>query len=287
MKHPAPEPGGSGRARALDGLRGVAACAVVFYHAMLHKDPSIIARVLYKPLQEMTTARDVATKLALTLFNGEIAVTLFFVLSGCVLRLSLDRQRHEPAFRVCTAFALARAIRLYPPVIASLLLFYAMSQLHIRELVVFRPQQFLANATLWAVAMSGPTYTIRIEVLVVPAILAAWLLRRRFGVLALVFCVIYAMLAVEARWMVFGLHDVRAYLLPFMLGMLIAEPLLAPLLESVPARGWWFALAAVIMCRAFAPESAIMGLAALTLAAAFLVGGLLHGRQGSLHHLLR
>ena len=290
--HPSPDPGGPGRARALDGLRGIAAAAVVVYHSILHDDVSLISRVLFQPLQAMPTVRDAVTKLFLILFNGEVAVYVFFVLSGCVLRMALERQGRDPrirsgeAARLCAGFALARAVRLYPPVIVCMVLFYGLSQFGIPGLIRFTPWQLLLNASLWAITMHGSSNTIQIELLAVPFILAAWLLRRRFGLPALVLSVIYAVLALETGWMMPVAPEMHAYLIAFMAGMVAAEPKLRPLLADAPGSAWWGALAGLILCRAFEPHALITSLIAMVLAAALLVAGLLHGRHGSLHRLL-
>lgn len=286
MSHPAPEPGGPGRARALDGLRGVAATAVIAYHTILHNDLSLVPRVLFQPLQAMPTVRDALTKLFLILFNGEVAVYVFFVLSGCVLRMSLERQENEPAGRLCAGFAVARAVRLYPPVVACMVLFYGLSQLGIPGLVRFTPWQLLQNASLVAITMHGPSNTIQVELLAVPFILAAWLLRRRFGLPAQGLCLVYGVLALDAGWMVLYLPDMHAYLIAFMAGMLVAEPKLRPALEAAPSGAWWGAFAGLVFCRTFAPHVQITSLIAMVLAAALLVAGLLHGRRGSLHRAL-
>ncbi len=285
--HPSPDPGGPGRARALDGLRGIAAAAVVIYHSILHNDLSLIPRVLYQPLQAMPTLRDAVTKLFLIVFNGEVAVYVFFVLSGCVLRMSLQRQGDERAARLCAGFALARAVRLYPPVIACMVLFYGLSQLGIPGLIRFTPWQLLQNASLWVITMHGPSNTIQVELLAIPFILLAWLLRRCFGVPAIGLCLVYGMLALEARWMALFLPNMQAYLIAFVAGMVAAEPKLRPLLAEAPGGAWWGAFAGLVFCRTFAPHEQISSLIAMVLAAALLVAGLLHGdRRSSLHRLL-
>lgn len=286
MSHPSPDPGGPGRARALDGLRGLAAAAVIVFHSILHNDLSLLSRVLLEPLQAMPTVRDAVTKLFLIVFDGQVAVYVFFVLSGCVLRLSLERQGNEPAARLCAGFALARVVRLYPPVIACLVLFYGLSQFGIPGLIRFTPRHFFLNATLWSNVMHGPSNTIQVEVMAIPFILAAWLLRRRFGLPALGLCLIYGVLALEATWMVFYLPDMHAYLVAFIAGMVVAEPRLRPVLEAAPGGAWWGALAGLVFCRTFESHLHLSGLIAMILAAALLVAGLLHGRHGSLHRLL-
>ncbi len=286
MEHPSAEPGGHGRARALDGLRGIAAVAVVIYHAILHNDLSLIQRVLLQPIQTAASWRDGLTKLALSLFDGEAAVYLFFVLSGCVLRLSLARQGDVAAPRLGLSFALARAIRLYPPVIATMLLIYALGWAGAPGVRVFAPWELLANATLWATPMHGPSYTIQLELMAVPFILIAWLARRRFGIVGLVLCLVWGMMALETGWMVGFLPNMHAFLVAFMAGMLVAEPQLGPVLAEAPAGAWWAALAGVLLTRVWEPHVRITGLIGMAMCATLLVGGLLHGRRGSLHAAL-
>jgi peptidoglycan/LPS O-acetylase OafA/YrhL len=277
----------SGRSHALDGLRGIAACAVIFYHGILAYDSTLIDRVLMQPIQASGTARDLLTKIALTASDGHAAVYLFFVLSGAVLRLSLERRADDGALPLCLAFAGARLLRLYPPVIVCLLLFYGMGHVGIPEFPVFTPNQLIANATLWDTRMHVPSTTIQAEVMAIPFILIAWLLRRRFGLPALVFCLIYSMLAIDSGgWMVFHLPNMHAYLVGFMGGMLAAEPMLRPLIRQVPAGSWWMALGALVLCRIFHSHASIAALLAMVLAASLLVAGLLHGERGSLTVML-
>lgn len=150
----------SRRSHALDGLRGIAACAVIFYHGILAYDATLIDRVLMQPIQASGTARDVLTAIALTASDGQTAVYLFFVLSGAVLRLSLERRADEGALPLSMAFTGARLLRLYPPLIACLMLFYVLGHVGIARFPVFTPIQLIANATLWDTRMHGPSTTI-------------------------------------------------------------------------------------------------------------------------------
>jgi len=274
------------RARPLDGLRGVAACAVVFYHAILHNDLSLIDRVLYQPLQAVATAGDTLTKFALICLNGEVAVLVFFVLSGCVLRLSLESRGAEPAWSLCMRFAAARAFRLYPPVIVCMVLFYGIGILGIPGYPVFTLHTTLANAALWSTLMHGPSTTVQAELMAVPFILTAWLLRRRLGIGLLGLALVYSILAIEDARMVFHLPNMHGYLFAFIAGMLVAEPMLQPVIAAAPAGTWWVVLVGLVFCRTFMPHSSISSLIAVGLSAAILVAGLLHGRRGSLAALL-
>jgi peptidoglycan/LPS O-acetylase OafA/YrhL len=277
----------SRRSHALDGLRGIAACAVIFYHGILAYDATLIDRVLMQPIQASGTARDVLTAIALTASDGQTAVYLFFVLSGAVLRLSLERRADEGALPLSMAFTGARLLRLYPPLIACLMLFYVLGHVGIARFPVFTPIQLIANATLWDTRMHGPSTTIQAEVMAIPFILIAWLLRRLFGLPALVFCLIYSMLAIDSGgWMVFHLPNMHTYLVGFMGGMLAAEPMLRPLIRQVPAGSWWAVLGGLVLCRIFHSHASIAALLAMVLAASLLVAGLLHGERGSLTVML-
>ncbi len=277
---------GTGRSHALDGLRGMAACAVVFYHAILHNDLSLVDRVLYQALQASGSVRDAATKFALICFDGELAVYVFFVLSGCVLRLALERRDDEPAVSLSAGFIAARLLRLYPPVIICMVLFYAAGLLGIPGYPVFTAGKLLENAALWDMTMHGPSRSVQVEIMAVPFVLAAWLLRRRYGVALLGLALVYSILAIDGSWMVLHLPNMHAYLFAFIAGMLVAEPMLQPLIAQAPTGTWWIALIGLVFCRAFHPHSSLPALIAMVTAASVLVAGLLHGRQGALAALL-
>lgn len=274
------------RSRALDGLRGVAALAVVFYHAILHMDLTLIDRVLSVRLQTMPSLRDTLTKVALLIFNGHTAVYIFFVLSGCVLTLSLDRKRDQPTAAIAVSFLLTRAARLYPPVIVCMLLFFAMGFSGISGYPVFNFQQVLQNSSLTIIAMHGPSTTVQAELMAAPFLLAAWLLRRAFGPIVVVFCLAYAMLAIESAQMVATLPNMHAYLIAFACGMAVAEPAVRGLVSGIKPGAWWVALALLLLSRAFLPSASLISMVTMTGLCAVLVAGLLYGQRGSLVWLL-
>jgi len=91
---------------ALDGLRGLAATAVVIAHAL-----DAVAMPL--PLRSLL----VESPLAL-IFNGSPAVQIFFVLSGFVLAASLERGR---ALIDLAQFYVKRVFRIHPPYVFGVL----------------------------------------------------------------------------------------------------------------------------------------------------------------------
>jgi len=100
------------RLHALDGLRGIAAVAVFFFHAPL-----------LDPLPSWMRLAITVSPLG-ALFNGPGAVHVFFVLSGYVLALTLqsdDRAGRIPRYYV------RRVFRIHPPYMAAVLLAFAVS----------------------------------------------------------------------------------------------------------------------------------------------------------------
>lgn len=87
----------------LESLRGLAAMQVAMFHCLLVVESCAIGQSLVPP--------------AITVFNGQAAVTLFFVLSGFVLGLSLRRSTTSPS-HIYGTFALRRLGRIYPAFLA-------------------------------------------------------------------------------------------------------------------------------------------------------------------------
>jgi len=111
---------GGGRVQGLDGLRGVAALVVLVHHSLLltpvlmavHQDPEAPRSALVQAVS--------ATPLHL-LWDGEVAVQVFFVLSGFVLTVAATRPRHRWG-----PYYPQRLLRLYLPVWAAVVLAVAL-----------------------------------------------------------------------------------------------------------------------------------------------------------------
>ncbi len=132
----------STRLTGLDGLRGVAALIVVFYHV------SLVAR----PFLETGTEGDAwwwLTRTPLKLFTaGTESVLVFFVLSGLVVTLPALRDGFG-----WLGYYGGRMLRLYLPVWASLALAAAAIALLPRDLAMVAPDSWLAHGN--AVTLSG------------------------------------------------------------------------------------------------------------------------------------
>ncbi len=103
------------RVSRLDGLRGVAALAVVFSHLAAGFRPRLYFGAQGGVLDAWQTW--FATSPLFVLINGSFAVYIFFVLSGYVIAISVDRFTGSVAYA-----SLARFVRLSIPCAASILL---------------------------------------------------------------------------------------------------------------------------------------------------------------------
>jgi peptidoglycan/LPS O-acetylase OafA/YrhL len=271
------EPGTS-RNGALDGMRGLAALAVIFYHSILHHE-YLVSTVLISPLHTMSTAGDVAIKLALMLFNGGNAVLLFYVLSGFVLHLSLDHSRGRPA-TVAINFVIRRLCRLYPALWLCMALFLALAWLyHAMQWRGFpAPDAWVAakNAMRVQIRWHGPSATIQVELLAIPFVLATFAAGRLLGTLGLLVCALYALVAMEQPLLAFNLTSMSSNLLAFAAGMLVADRRFAQVFENASQSGLWLLVCAGIVLRGVLSMNSTIGYIGQVCISAALVGGVYH-----------
>jgi peptidoglycan/LPS O-acetylase OafA/YrhL len=104
----------SERFRLLDGLRGLAALAVVFCHLVV-PELSAFSSTLVSAIPESLTD---------LMRRGDLGVEVFFVLSGFVIAYSVRGQQVNPGFTA--RFAARRALRLDPPYYIALLVSIAL-----------------------------------------------------------------------------------------------------------------------------------------------------------------
>lgn len=206
------------RRQALDGLRGWAVLTVVFYHSVLYADPGLVARVLHRPVQDLTAPRDVATKLTLAVLNGEVAVQAFFVMSGLVLFRSLHDLAAAGPAGAAWRFTLRRVLRLYPALIVCLL-FTAALQPALATLgwpaAPVDPVALVRNILLLDWAVNGATWTLHAEVAAIPLLLGCFFAAQRYGLPALAVALAAAVSAIPLR-SALGLSDAVVAAFPFL-----------------------------------------------------------------------
>ena len=119
------------------------------------------------------------------LFNGHGAVVMFFVISGFVLSLSLASgpQAATPAAR---RFFTARLLRIYPAVVATIVLFAIVYRVFGVALAGSQAEHYTAGGLLRHMllldfAINGVLWSLQLEVLAVPAIFFLYFVGRRWG----------------------------------------------------------------------------------------------------------
>ncbi len=281
-----------GRSAALDGLRGLAAMAVIYFHCILVLGPWP-SPVLNAPLQTLSGVRDAMTKIALLIVDGKSAVLLFYVLSGFVLGRSLARAAGGPLAIGC-GFVVKRLFRMLPALLACMAFIgvfaHLLAAIHGPGIGHFGAalaiERVIDNALLIDTALHGPSWTIRVEFFAVPFMLAAFFLSRTFGVAALAVCLAYGILALQLPVLALKLPGLAPALFAFFVGMLAAQRWAATAFARPNARGAWLLLAAFLACRAFLDGGALALALAPPVIAAALVASVYHGQGEGLARLL-
>jgi peptidoglycan/LPS O-acetylase OafA/YrhL len=221
----------------LESMRGVAALMVLLQHACVNlagPNWSLLKQTVWGLSDD-----DLLHRCILALLNGNAAVSFFFVLSGFVLALSLRRDVRAVSPKAA-AFTGRRLMRIYPALVANLLVMAVLLWLFMRIIpgVAWQVptwQQLYNNLLLIDFEVNGPTWTMLVELLAVPLLLVSHLIAMRFGIRGLL-----AMLAISVAALFAGraVHRllpgegllaqvVYAFLVDyqfmFVLGMLIAE----------------------------------------------------------------
>lgn len=171
----------------LESTRGIAALLVAGFHvcqakAFINGNPETLFEI-------GTKSPDIVTQWSVSflkiLFTGQGAVTFFFVLSGYVLFLSLERADNRA--RDGIAFAVRRFFRIYPAAAGTVLF---MTLVYFTTGLGLDPPSFdlapvVRNLLLLSVSIDGVMWTLQVEFLAVPLIFLVYLMGRRFGPVAI------------------------------------------------------------------------------------------------------
>lgn len=223
----------------LESLRGLAALAVALFHSfhLLHVNGG---RVFDATLWNVPPGDALLMRLIMVPFNGGAAVTLFFVLSGFVLTLSLDRS--QGALPIKSAkFFLRRFLRIYPPMFVNLLL---MAGVICLLAFIGWTDRFVTlndlgrNLLLQDFQINGVTWTMPLELLAAPLLLANWFLGKCLGLVSQFVLLLLAFLMPFTPSLI-AISPMAIFSCCFLLGAFVARiPLLPPghpLLKILPA----------------------------------------------------
>lgn len=230
----------------MDGLRGYAAIAVVIFHSILDRDPTLNMRVVRPTIQDAHGLYDVVTKLVFMMVSGETAVVLFFVLSGAVLFESL-KQRHAGPWMTALGFSIRRFLRLYPAFFVALA--GCLAAFAVAGMFSFESGHFWPNAALCDFSVLGASWTLQVEFLAVPFILLGYLGYRRFGVwgIAATYAAFATLLC--APWLRTLFVYYQRFLSCFALGLLIPTAAGAAVARRMPGAAWIGVMVAMLASR--------------------------------------
>jgi peptidoglycan/LPS O-acetylase OafA/YrhL len=124
----------------LESLRGLAALAVAVHHCFLIFAVDQNQAIWDGTLSDVTGVNSFLARMTLVIFNGGAAVSVFFVLSGYVLGLSLDRKPGN--LSTYHAFYIKRVFRIYPAYFVSLTLI-------ILSIILFHKYIRFPNTSVW------------------------------------------------------------------------------------------------------------------------------------------
>jgi cysteine desulfuration protein SufE len=172
----------------VESLRGAGALLIAAYH-MSGWELHGVRLLPERPWADAGAIQNALGRVALGLLPAHAALMIFFVISGFVLRVSLQYGPTE-ARAASARFALARIFRIYPIVLASTLLVALLTALgQPGGLAAGAPAldtgTMVANALLLDVSFNTTLWALQVEVLVAPIILLLYFLERAFGTRAL------------------------------------------------------------------------------------------------------
>ncbi|MEX2215586.1 MAG: acyltransferase [Phycisphaeraceae bacterium] len=202
----------------VESIRGIGALLVAAFHAtgMSINGMALLPHVAWP---DATTFQNVIRKIGTVLIPGHAALLVFFVISGFVLRLSLQHgpQRKAP---MSGKFFIGRLFRFYPIVIAGALLAAAVSLVGIGPAWAFNAGELIANCFLLDVSLNPPLWALQLELLMVPVILLFFLIERRLGPGAVfIIAIITTGLAFAPGWAYF--RPLSQNMFAFALGMVV------------------------------------------------------------------
>ena len=206
----------------VESLRGLGAMLVAGYHISavpLHG----IQLLPHLPWQGAGAIENALGRFVLALMPGHAAVMMFFVISGFVLRVSLEHGPQDLG-GATLRFLVSRIFRIYPIVIFGTLVAALANGWEVppwsAQAGPLSVSTLIANFLLLDVSMNSTLWAIRVELLMVPAILLLYFVERSHGsrVLAAIALVTTA-LSFSTQWALWP--PLSRNLFAFVLGMLI------------------------------------------------------------------
>jgi peptidoglycan/LPS O-acetylase OafA/YrhL len=206
----------------VESLRGLGALAVAAFHmsgAMLHG-----VRLFPHGAWDGTgTSQGALGRFALVLLPAHAALMIFFVISGFVLRVSLEHGPQKVSL-AAGKFLLARLFRIYPIVIVGVILtVFLFGGEPYPPRTAAQPLTaplLFANMFLLDISVNGSLWALQVELLMMPVILLLYFLERSRGPRILLgIALSTTALAYWTRWAFWPPLSTNVF--PFVLGMLV------------------------------------------------------------------
>jgi peptidoglycan/LPS O-acetylase OafA/YrhL len=213
----------------LNGLRGIACVVVLIFHSLL-----VFSYYGQHTTDRLTGFQNDALHWAVTIFNGPACVTLFFVLSGVVLSLSLDSDAPMTK-EVALGYWIKRLSRLYPLLILASVLAWALQVLLYRHAQIGAGTTWLnadyrvslslknlaRNALGAASTLNSPAWSIKVEILESALFPLLFILARKGPAVALATAAVLLTILVLPHGSGSTVDDLRDFTLCFFIGALI------------------------------------------------------------------
>ena len=167
----ADQPRSGERNPGLDGLRGLAALSVAAGHCVLHVGGLPLWGTSLRDFPGMSAA-EIVMRMLSAVAPSDVAVVVFFVLSGHVLWSSFQRKGLR-FFADGPDYACARVYRLFPLAIISGVLLGFLANASARELTM--------NMLLLSHSLNGVLWSLQVEVVASLALFALWGITRGTG----------------------------------------------------------------------------------------------------------
>lgn len=211
----------------LEGLRGIAAIAVVLAHYMLAFYPALIsgnASLTHSSLEELIHGTPIAL-----LYAGTFAVAIFFVLSGFVLSIGYFQTNDKS---IVKRLAHSRYLRLMLPALASVVLAYLLISFgagHMSAVAGEETKSWLFNSwlidTSFLSTIQGGMFDIFVQS-GSPLNTVLWTMYIEFLGSFLVFIFLLLFAQSRYRWTTYAMlifFTFNSWFMPFVIGVLIAD----------------------------------------------------------------
>lgn len=207
----------------VESLRGIGAVIVAAWHVSGWAVNGVML-LPHMPWPDAGWVQNTIGQIELALLPGHSALMMFFIISGFVLRVSLQYGPQDPA-GAAVRFHIARIFRIYPVVMFSMLLAAIVYGWRLpghdgQPGPALEVGTFVANLLLLDASLNGTLWAIQVEILMAPVIVALYFVERSRGPLMLLAnAVVTSALSFSAGWAFW--RPLSHNMFVFVLGMLV------------------------------------------------------------------